>query len=169
MQSLEQLGVLMKKDSSKLLQVHQNVEELRRGFQVQRISGTAQDQIRKLLHMHEEALTYVYQERILKSLSFQGMNLRRDQIRNPHGHTFEWVLSDESLTNHDPQQDQKREMRKQLSREKYLTWLSSSSGIFHVSGKLGSGKSTLMRFLYSHPRTKEELEKWAGKTTSPSL
>jgi tetratricopeptide (TPR) repeat protein len=26
----------------------------------------------------------------------------------------------------------------------------------------GSGKSTLMRFLYSHPRTQRELEKWAG-------
>jgi hypothetical protein len=49
------------------------------------------------------------------------------------------------------------------SEESFLSWLSSGNGIFHVSGKPGSGKSTLMKFLCDHPRTQEELQEWAGK------
>jgi Cdc6-like AAA superfamily ATPase len=49
------------------------------------------------------------------------------------------------------------------SGESFLSWLSSGNGIFHVSGKPGSGKSTLMKFLCDHPRTQEELQEWAGK------
>lgn len=48
----------------------------------------------------------------------------------------------------------------------FLNWLSDGNGIFHITGKLGSGKSTLMKFLCDHERTKLEFEKWAGK---PSL
>lgn len=60
------------------------------------------------------------------------------------------------------------EMKKKLemqrrSREKFLSWLASRSGIFHIHGKLGSGKSTLMKFLASHERTRAEAKKWAGK------
>lgn len=47
-------------------------------------------------------------------------------------------------------------------REPFLHWLSFGNGIFHISGKLGSGKSTLMKFLCEHERTIAELQKWAG-------
>lgn len=47
-------------------------------------------------------------------------------------------------------------------REKWTNWLSSGNGIFHIAGKLGSGKSTLMKFLCNHPQTKVALQKWAG-------
>ncbi len=49
------------------------------------------------------------------------------------------------------------------AREKFTSWLSSGEGVFHISGKLGSGKSTLMKYLSFHPGTKAELTKWAGK------
>jgi chromosomal replication initiation ATPase DnaA len=45
---------------------------------------------------------------------------------------------------------------------RFIEWLSSGVGIFHISGKLGSGKSTLMKYLFNHPRTETELSKWAG-------
>ncbi|KAL5331546.1 hypothetical protein ACEPPN_001080 [Leptodophora sp. 'Broadleaf-Isolate-01'] len=48
-----------------------------------------------------------------------------------------------------------------VQREKWTNWLSSGNGIFHIAGKLGSGKSTLMKFLCSHPQTKVALQKWA--------
>ena len=57
--------------------------------------------------------------------------------------------------------DQESEERTE-ARSKFLTWLSSGSGVFHVSGKLGSGKSTLMKFLSRDRLTKKELQKWAG-------
>lgn len=52
---------------------------------------------------------------------------------------------------------------KRVARESLLTWMSSGAGIFHVSGKLGSGKSTLMKYLCDHAGTKQLLEQWAGK------
>jgi len=49
--------------------------------------------------------------------------------------------------------------RNYVARELFLHWLSSGNGIFHISGKLGSGKSTLMKFLCDHDRTTAELQK----------
>lgn len=40
-------------------------------------------------------------------------------------------------------------------------WLCKGTGIFWLSGKAGSGKSTLMKFLQQHPRTRDILEIWA--------
>lgn len=47
-------------------------------------------------------------------------------------------------------------------RQSFLTWLKSSNRIYHISGKAGSGKSTLMKFLTQHPRLMTELRDWSG-------
>lgn len=44
----------------------------------------------------------------------------------------------------------------------FVSWLRSGAHIFHILGKAGAGKSTLMKFLSGHPRTKEELNQWTG-------
>lgn len=59
-----------------------------------------------------------------------------------------------------------RERRNQ-KRESFLEWLRTEEGIFYCSGKAGSGKSTLMKFLASDGRTRDELSFWStskGKT-----
>jgi hypothetical protein len=53
--------------------------------------------------------------------------------------------------------------KRATARTNFLTWLKSDGGLFHISGKAGSGKSTLMKFLCSRERTKEELQAWAGE------
>ncbi|OTA98996.1 hypothetical protein M426DRAFT_41528, partial [Hypoxylon sp. CI-4A] len=40
-------------------------------------------------------------------------------------------------------------------------WLNYGHGIFWVSGRAGSGKSTLMKFIADDRRTRKSLEKWA--------
>jgi len=47
------------------------------------------------------------------------------------------------------------------TRDAFLTWLRSGNRTYHVSGKAGSGKSTLMKFLCKHNRVRSELESWA--------
>jgi hypothetical protein len=47
-------------------------------------------------------------------------------------------------------------------RGRFIECVSSGVGIFHTSDKLGSGKSTLMKYLFNHPRTGRELNKLAG-------
>jgi len=43
----------------------------------------------------------------------------------------------------------------------FRDWLASGSGIFHISGKPGSGKSTLMKYLWKHDYTARNLQTWA--------
>ncbi|KXH61279.1 hypothetical protein CSAL01_06594 [Colletotrichum salicis] len=45
--------------------------------------------------------------------------------------------------------------------DSFIGWLKSGSSIFWCSGKPGSGKSTLMRFIISDPRTKSALNVWS--------
>jgi hypothetical protein len=52
---------------------------------------------------------------------------------------------------------------KREAREKLQSWLATGDGIFHISGKLGSGKSTLMKFLLTRRGTRAKLQQWAGK------
>ncbi|KAK3360993.1 hypothetical protein B0T24DRAFT_643301 [Lasiosphaeria ovina] len=66
---------------------------------------------------------------------------------------------------HDPDFDgspihPRRPLRKESV---FMSWLHHGSHIFHISGKAGSGKSTLMKFLYKDARTKLALMEWAGR------
>lgn len=56
-----------------------------------------------------------------------------------------------------------REQRKSRNqkRQSFLNWLRTEDGIFYCSGKAGSGKSTLMKFLAQERRTREELSFWS--------
>jgi len=66
---------------------------------------------------------------------------------------------DEKVENEEKREDE----AKASARELLLNWMSSGAGIFHISGKLGSGKSTLMKYLCDHDCTKSLLKEWAGK------
>ncbi|KAM7190183.1 hypothetical protein V8F20_009805 [Naviculisporaceae sp. PSN 640] len=112
---------------------------------------------------------------ILRNIFFSSMNAREESIRDPEYGTLGWILEDKER---DIAKSEKRTLlgrklrqeeldRRAHSRAIFLTWLRSGSGLFHISGKAGSGKSTLMKYLTDHHRTQEELDKWAaseGKT-----
>ena len=81
-------------------------------------------------------------QRVLKSLVFHGIKLREEQIHRAHAKTFAWIFQDSTTP--------------------FKRWLTSNDGIFWVNGKAGSGKSTLMKFLATHGRTKTLLRQWSG-------
>ena len=143
-------------DSTKLGQLQRHVEQLRRGVTVMSISPGAQAQLQRLLDISEEACQAVVRERLLKSLAFPGMYGRFEAVETAHYETFQWIFEGPSETG------QHGGETCESTQESFVHWLSSGHGIFHVCGKLGSGKSTLMKFLCNHDRTKTELEKWAG-------
>jgi len=43
-----------------------------------------------------------------------------------------------------------------------MTWLENGEGIFWVSGKPGAGKSTLMKYIADHDKTREALARWSA-------
>jgi hypothetical protein len=77
--------------------------------------------------------------RLLEALRFEGMESRYFAIRDAHSGSCEEAFN-----------------------QKLRPWFSSGSPLFWVSGKPGSGKSTLMKFLGEFPDTFKELQKWAG-------
>ncbi|EGU79652.1 hypothetical protein FOXB_09819 [Fusarium oxysporum f. sp. conglutinans Fo5176] len=154
-------------DASRLEELQRHTEALRSGVQVEQIGTEAGTQLRRLLGLQDDALAAIYQNRILESIKFENMHERDDRVHYPHEKTFNWLIKDDETLENEATRMSKsetldmHEMKSKL-RELFMNWLSSSEGIFHISGKLGSGKSTLMKLLCTHGQTRLELEKWAG-------
>ncbi|KAF2476737.1 uncharacterized protein BDR25DRAFT_339639 [Lindgomyces ingoldianus] len=96
----------------------------------------------------------ILQQRFLSSLYFQSLKLRHSRIENAHDRTFKWLFQKPGL-----------KQRGSDPKMRFLNWLRSGQGIFWVSGKPGSGKSTLMKYINSNPRTEEVLFEWANPRT----
>lgn len=82
-------------------------------------------------------------------LRFPSMSDRQERICKNHRTTFDWIFQDPSIIDK-PWDD-------------FVKWLSSdnSDAIYWITGKAGSGKSTLMRFISEDPRTTKHLKLWA--------
>jgi hypothetical protein len=83
-------------------------------------------------------------ENLLRSLKFGSMNQRENMIKESHTNTFEWIFSTE-----DNKDDGKR--------CDFAHWLCSDQKLYWVSGKAGSGKSTLIKFIISANQTRDLL------------
>ena len=86
------------------------------------------------------------QKRIMNQLWFRSMDSRRDTVSRPHQDTFHWPL--------DP-------LSKSREWSDLPNWLQAGSGIYWISGKAAAGKSTLMKHILYHERTKQYLQSWA--------
>ncbi|KAG4273757.1 hypothetical protein FPRO04_01398 [Fusarium proliferatum] len=84
--------------------------------------------------------------RFLWTLKFSGMTNRRDRIPVATRNTFEWVYRV-------PEDGQ--------IWSSFVDWLREKDGVYWVTGKPGSGKSTLMKFLQEDARTKQNLGQWS--------
>lgn len=87
---------------------------------------------------------------ILARLFFQQMHYRAENISEAYSTTCEWIFQDHS-------QDEKEAPWDSLT-----NWLKrDNSSIYWITGKPGSGKSTLMKFLCNSSRLSELVEEWA--------
>lgn len=102
-------------------------------------------------------------EDILASLDYPKRSARHEAIPVAHADTFGWALTGpktRTLENDEAQSTRFIDPNK----GKLLEWLETETGIFWVSGKPGSGKSTLMKYVADHPATIRSLESWAATT-----
>ena len=76
------------------------------------------------------------------------MRSREEGIDEAHKHTFEWIF--------DPPGNEVRPWHH------FVEWLEEGHGTYWISGKAGSGKSTLMNFVCHDPRTEAALKIWSG-------
>lgn len=89
-------------------------------------------------------------ESLIKKLSFSEMLQRQESIHDNFEGTFQWI--------YDPPRDVDRPW------DSFATWLTEGRGIYWITGKAGSGKSTLMRMLHQNKRTRDLLRIWCSGT-----
>jgi hypothetical protein len=80
---------------------------------------------------------------ILKSLWFDTMTERYEEITEAYRKTFQWIFRDSD---------------KEGQWSNFVDWLRSDNGLYWINGKAASGKSCLMRYILDDPRTKAILQ-----------
>lgn len=87
---------------------------------------------------------------VLNSLEFRSRTTRYGEVTEAYRDTYEWIFAEE--------------MNDENPWANFAEWLSQKDGLYWIGGKAGSGKSTLMKYIYKEGRTLQNLERWADKT-----
>jgi hypothetical protein len=87
-------------------------------------------------------------QKIVKSLKFDGMNNRVQQITDAKDETYAWLFTPEAKGIAEAQQ--------------LVQFLNTGCGLFWIYGDPASGKSTLMKYLRSPQREHTPLWRWEG-------
>lgn len=98
---------------------------------------------------HEKRLAEEeYRTRFLESLWFPEILSREENIADAHSKTFQWIFdkSDQAVR----------------PWGNFIAWLEGRQGTYWISGKAGSGKSTLMNLISQDERTRDALKVWSG-------
>lgn len=88
------------------------------------------------------------EQRVIDHLWDRRIDDREQSIDTPHTKTLDWAL--------DPPHEN-------VKWDSLAGFLEFGSGIYWVSGKAGSGKSTLMKHLFKSPKTKDILLRWTAQ------
>ncbi|KAI5468015.1 hypothetical protein BGZ63DRAFT_41630 [Mariannaea sp. PMI_226] len=172
--AVEKLVTAVGGHDGKLDQMTRNIDEL---MKLKDLNKAIQKDIKSLIDTQQKAVDKICSDRVLGALKYTTMTNRSQDLKNllstiennesygendgSHRDAFGWIFNseDEDATVSD---ENERELRRE-ARGRFLNWLSSpNGGIFHIAGKPGAGKSTMMQFLFDHSKTREELEKWSG-------
>ncbi|KAK4186931.1 hypothetical protein QBC35DRAFT_474964 [Podospora australis] len=165
----------MEKSDGHLRQIQQSIDELKdlqRSPQTEAwLINLVSEKLQQAVIFKEEVLCNAFHAQVLEALRYDQMRNRGDGLKQQlslisdrqgeNGGTFRWIYDDGPNPTDKPEE---LEM-KQVAREKFANWLTCDGGIFHITGKFGAGKSTLMQFLYDHPQTQARLEEWPGERT----
>jgi len=109
---------------------------------------------------------------VLSALTFEQRPLRHGSIPDAHQKTFEWAFKDMEMVGGESSPTDSTSLTSVIDPDakaqasQLVQWLKHGSGTFWISGKPGSGKSTLMKFL-THPDRPTMLSR-SGRVTRTS-
>lgn len=125
-------------------------------------------------------------ERLLGSLKYPGFNERRNQVGEAHTETFRWIFAGdgedadmcesesgedtdtsdwETIEGSDTSESEEEHFSSQhelpaINWDRFSNWLKSTNIVYWISGKPGSGKTTLMKYILDDPQTLKCLDIW---------
>ena len=85
---------------------------------------------------------------LIDSLRFSEMTDRHHRVVEAHEKTFQWLFRPDDAN--------------QQKWTDFSEWLEGESTLYWVTGKAGSGKSTLMKYIHGDKRTMDHLKTWAA-------
>ncbi|KAI9690753.1 MAG: hypothetical protein M1820_009850 [Bogoriella megaspora] len=83
---------------------------------------------------------------VLATIKFPDISRRHDVVQEAHAKTFEWIFDSPD--------------RLQTNFSSFSEWLVSDQKLYWVTGKAGSGKSTLMKFILTGARYLDIARRW---------
>lgn len=132
-----------------LAQSPQSFEELKTLIQAENM--TIKEHISTTLGQQRSDLAHKeYRQQFLQSLWYPEIYSRQERVREAHQKTFQWVFERHDFDESTPRWTN------------FVDWLEQRGGLYWISGKAGSGKSTLMNFIYQDNRTRHFLATWSG-------
>jgi hypothetical protein len=114
-------------------------------------ASMVRNQMAEATDLAGEAQAMLNRQLILTGLKFLGNDTRMGEVHEAADETFGWILevaAENSLGD--------------SNNVTFAQWMRSGLGVFHITGKPGSGKSTLMKYIVDHPRTPMLLSDWSG-------
>ncbi|KAI0839432.1 hypothetical protein F5Y06DRAFT_265420 [Hypoxylon sp. FL0890] len=135
-----------------LSQIHCSIKEIHQSFTV---TPTPRKHIPELTTEDLSRKTYKVgqqqaEDSILSCLWYPSIHDREESIEMAYYRTLNWIYDD-------PKADDKSR-----TWDNFSDFLTSETSMYWITGKPGSGKSTLMKFINEQPRTEELLQLWAG-------
>jgi hypothetical protein len=149
LKAVHQLETCSSSSNSKAANLLSSIEEVQRtqANRLEDVSMSMHQLSELLIGLKTESTRARKNQRMLRSLCCKTMKVRESRVAKAHTKTFEWILD--------------KGAPRDVSTD-FQDWLKRGHGVFWAMGKVGSGKSTLMKFLGHHRRTKELLSEWAG-------
>ncbi|ROW09908.1 hypothetical protein VPNG_06311 [Cytospora leucostoma] len=158
--------------------VRERIDALSQGLTVSNFDEAALRQLKELLEVSDRDSIQRRQTNILRALYFSEMHHRFNGVSPVYERTFNWIFDKDGqdcktmVATHTGQanfmKDDLGYNRRLLpeARDRFVRWLETDSrsqqdAIFHILGKPGAGKSTLMKYLSQHENTRMHLQRWS--------
>jgi hypothetical protein len=107
---------------------------------------------RELLHL----------QRVYHLLRFEEISERHATIAEAHKKTFDWIFHPEHLMPGTDDSSANAHAPMVVDQnDSFMNWLLGDRSIYWITGKPGSGKSTLMKYLYNDKRTLDAVSSWS--------
>ena len=118
---------------------------------IQAENALVKGQITNGLQEHQKQLAHEqYCQRFLETLAYPEIHRRQEIVREAYHKTFTWVYEPNAVGGSAHRCDS------------ISQWLERGNCIYWISGKAGSGKSTLMNYISQDSRSQDLLKVWSG-------
>ncbi|KAI1116250.1 hypothetical protein F5Y14DRAFT_407339 [Nemania sp. NC0429] len=125
------------------------------------------NRVQEGLELHAEEIAQSnLRKKLLGSLWFPDIDQRRSEIKEPTPKTLDWLFGSDSHSDTDSSTELSFNSWSDPEPKwpNFLQWLCEDyTSPYWVSGKAGSGKSTLMAYIVDDKRTRHHLETWSGR------